>query len=179
MYTGDTGALSATVLYSDNSVGDDVRWVSSNRAAVLIDEEGRLTAVAKGESVITAQASNRKSAERAECIVTVADPLRGYALSVRRTALDNYVYIDIQPHDTGVMEIKIYAKSPSGEIYSPTINENNLYHFYTETGSWTVYASLTGENGIYEAHRPEDFVQIEIEDVSAGYVDALLAGLPV
>lgn len=73
----------------------------------------------------------------------------------------------------------LYAKAPSGEVHTPPIDENNLYHFYTEAGTWTIYAALRSSRGTYEASKPEDFVTIEVNDVSPTEMDALLAGLPV
>ena len=177
--TGDTGTLSATVLYSNNATGSEVHWVSSNNAVIQIDEMGQFTAIAEGNAIITAQASNLKSFEQAECAVTVHDPLQGYRISVQRTAVDNYIYIYVQPYNTDVSQIKIFAKAPSGQVFSPKIDANHLYHFYSETGTWTVYASLTSEKGVYEAQKPEDFVTIEITDISATDIEAHLSGLPV
>lgn len=179
MSTGDTGALSATVLYSDNTESSDVLWVSSNKAVVQVDENGQLTALAAGSATITAQAANRKSTEIAECIITVADPLKGYSISVQRTSVENYVYIYVQPEDDDITQVTLYARAPSGAVHTPTMGGKNLYHFYTETGPWTIYASLKSPYGTYEANRPEDFVTIEVNDVSPTEVDALLAGLPV
>lgn len=179
MSAGDAGRLSATVLYSDNSKGDDVLWVSSNEAVVQISEDGHITALSEGSSTITAQASNWKSTERAECVVTVVDPLKGYSISVERTVLDNYVYIYIRPKDDRVSKITLYAKAPSGMIYTPPIDDNSLYRFYSEAGTWTISASLESANSTYEAHMPEDYVTIDISDVSATALDAALAGLPV
>ena len=132
-----------------------------------------------GSATVTAQAANRKSSESAECIVTVADPLQGYSISVQRTALENYVYIHVQPKDDDVSQITLYALAPSGEVHTPKMGGANLYHFYTETGTWTVYAALESQRGTYEASKPEDFVTIEVNDVSPNEVDALLVGLPV
>jgi len=179
MNTGDVGALAATVLYSDNTEGSDVLWVSSNKDVVQVDENGRLSAMSAGSATVTAQAANRKSSESAECIVTVADPLQGYSISVQRTALENYVYIHVQPKDDDVSQIILYALAPSGEVHTPKMGGANLYHFYTETGTWTVYATLKSQRGTYEANKPEDFVTIEVNDVSPNEVDALLVGLPV
>ncbi len=179
MNTGDVGALSATVLYSDNTEGSEVLWVSSNKAVVSVDENGQLTAVSAGSATITAQAANRKSTQSAECIVTVMEPLKGYSISVRRTAVENYVYIYVRPEDDDVSQIILYAQAPSGEVYTPPIDENDLYRFYTETGIWTIYATLKSQRGTYEASKPEDFVTIEVNDISPTPKDALLAGLPV
>lgn len=178
MNTGDVGALSATVLYSDNTEGSEVLWVSSNKEVICVDENGQLTAVSAGSATITAQAANRKSTQNAECIVTVMDPLKGYSISVRRTAVENYVYIYVRPEDDDVSQIILYAQAPSGEVYTPPIDENDLYRFYTETGIWTIYATLKSQRGTYEASKPEDFVTIEVNDISPTLKDALLAGLP-
>lgn len=176
---GDTAALTATVLYSDNTSGHDVLWTSDNAAVVRVQADGQLFAVSNGTATITAQAAKNNSAERVTCQVTVMAPPSGYSISVSRTKLDNYVYVHVQPYDDTVTQIKLYAKSPSGQIYQPTLNRNELYHFYSEAGVWTVYAALDGEGGSYEATLPEDFVSFEINDISPTYTDALLAGLPV
>ena len=179
MSTGDVGTLAATVLYSDNTEGSDVLWVSSNKDVVQVDENGQLSAMSAGSATVTAQAANRKSSESADCVVTVVDPLKGYSISVQRTAVENYVYIYVHPEDDDITQITLYAQAPSGEVYTPSMDENNLYHFYTETGTWTIYATLKSQRGTYEASKPEDFVTIEVNDVSPNEMDALLAGLPV
>ena len=178
MNTGDVSALSATVLYSDNTEGSEVLWVSSNKEVIRVDENGNLTAMSAGSATITAQAANRKSTQSAECIVTVMDPLKGYSISLRRTAVENYVYIYVRPEDDDVSQIILYAQAPSGEVYTPPIDENDLYRFYKETGIWTIYATLKSQRGTYEASKPEDFVTIEVNDISPTLKDALLAGLP-
>lgn len=179
MNTGDVSILSATVLYSNNTEDSKVFWVSSNKAVAQVDENGQLTAISAGSTTITAQATNRKSTQSAECIVTVTDSLKGYSISVQRTAVENYIYIYVQPEDDDVSQIILYAQAPSGKIYTPAIDENDLYRFYAEEGIWTIYATLKGQRGIYEANKPEDFVTIEVNDVSPTERDALLAGLPV
>ena len=179
MIVGDVDTMSATVLYSDNTEGSEVLWVSNNKAVVQVDENGQLTAVSAGSATITAQAANQKSTESAECIVTVADPLKGYSISVQRTAVENYVYIYVRPEDDDITQVILYAKAPSGAVHTPTVGGKDLYRFYTETGIWTIYATLKSQRGTYEASKPEDFVTIEINDVSPTEMDALLAGLPV
>lgn len=179
MNTGDSGVISATVLYSNNTEGSEVYWVSNNKAVVQVNEIGQLTAVSAGSATITAQATNRKSIQNAECIVTVTDPLKGYSISVQRTTLENFVYIYIQPEDNDVSQIILYAQAPSGKVYTPDIDKNDLYWFYTETGTWTIFASVKSQHGTYEASKPEDFVAIEINDIRPTKADAQLAGLPV
>ena len=179
MRTGDTGALSAAILYDNNTAGSEVLWVSSNTAVVQVDEKCLLTALSAGSAVVSAQASNRKSTQSAECLITVNDPLKGYSISVQRTTVENYVYIFVQPEDDDISQITLYARAPSGKVYTPDVNGSDLYHFYTETGTWTVYAALKSPRGTYEANEPEDFVTIEVDDVSPNEMDALLAGLPI
>lgn len=177
--TGDVEALSATVLYSNNTESSEVHWASSNKAVAQVDDNGQITAVSAGSATITAQASNRKSTMSAECIITVTDPMNGYSISVQRTAVENYVYIYVQPEDGDVSQITIYAKAPSGVVHTPNIDRNNLYRIHTETGIWTIYAALKSQRGTYEASKPEDFVTIEVNDISPTDMDALSAGLPI
>lgn len=176
---GDSVTLSAVVLYENNKKEDKVLWVSSNASVVQIDENGLLTAISEGNAMVTAQASNRKSVERAECVVNVLGPLKGYTISVQRTTVENYIYIYVRPKDKNVSRSTLYAKSPSGKVFTPAIDDNDLYHFYTEAGTWTVYAELESEYGTYEANKDEDFVTVEINDVSPTAMDAFLAGLPI
>jgi len=179
MTTGDVETLTATVLYSNNAESSEVHWASSNKAIVQVNDNGQIIAVSAGSATVTAQASNRKSTMSAGCIITVTDPMNGYSISVQRTAVENYVYIYVQPKDDDVSQIIIYAKAPSGVVHTPNVGRNDLYHFYTETGTWTIYAALRSPRGTYEASKPEDFVTIEINDISPDDTDAFLAGLPV
>lgn len=175
--TGETTSLSATVLYSDNSSSHDVIWISGNPEVVQVDEEGHITALAKGSAEITAQASHHDLAEQAVCLITVTASLSGYVIDLERTELDNYVYIHVQPNEDTVTGIQLYARSPSGQILPITQDEQDLYHVYTEAGTWTVYAELTDGRNTYHAQKPEDFVEFEVSDISAGPMEAIQAGL--
>lgn len=176
---GETVLLDATVLYSNNNTSHDVVWVSSNEAVIQVDSSGQLIAEGTGTAVITAQAANRKTTGQASCSVTVTAGLTGYSISVERTVLDNFVYIRVQPNEDTVTEIQIYAKSPSGQLFQPALDPENLYHFYSQIGDWTVYAVLTGPDSIYKPQRLEDYVTFDIQDISATVLDAYRAGLPV
>lgn len=177
--TGDVHELSATVLYSNNTENNEVFWVSSNKAVAQVDKNGQVTALSAGSATITAQAANQKSAENAECFITVTDPLKGYSIFVQRTSVENYIYIYVQPKDDNISQITLYARAPSGKVYTPPLDKNDLYHFYSESGIWTIYATLKSQHGTYQASKPEDFVTIEVNDVSPTETDALLAGLPI
>lgn len=177
MNVADTQTLTATVLYSDNSIDNTVLWSSSNDAVATIDSNGVITALSDGTSTIIAQASRNNTVQISECIVTVKSPPSGYSISSRPSNIKSYYYIYVYPYDEDVTQIKLYAKSPSGEIFNPPIDENDLYHFYSESGTWTIYASLESEGGIYEANKPEDFLSLEITDISS-YEDIIQNLLP-
>ena len=177
MQVGDTASLGATVLYSNNTQGEEVFWSSSNEEVATVDAQGLVTGREEGSAVITAQASNRKGVEQDVCQVQVVNGPSGYTIQVERTSLDNYVYITVQPLDGDVTDVRLYATSPSGKEYTPDLDANDLYHFHEEAGLWTVYASVSNQNGTYEAQKPEDYVEILITDISPGPADALAAGL--
>lgn len=172
MSPGDTSRLTATVLYSDNSADNTVIWVSGNESVASVGADGVITARQDGTTVITAQASKNNITMLAECIVKVMSPPGGYSISVRRTGVDSYAYIYVEPYDDNVTKVQIYAKSPSGEIFAPNKDADDLYHFYSETGIWTIYASVENEAGKYEAHKAEDFVTIEVTELS-GMLDGI------
>lgn len=64
---GDTAQLSATVA-PENATFRILSWVSSNPAVATVDNEGRITAVAKGTAFVSATAHNGSSAV---CAVSV------------------------------------------------------------------------------------------------------------
>lgn len=173
----DTKTLNATVLYSDNTTDNNVIWSSSNQSVASIDSNGQIIALTEGSTTIIAQASKNNTTESAECVIVVRNPPSGYSISVRPSGMDSYYYIYVKPFDDDITKIQIYAESPSGEIFHPDIDENNLYHFYTETGTWTVYASVENKSGIYKAHKPEDFITIEVTSISSDPFSGLLQQL--
>ena len=177
MNVADTQTLIATVIYSDNSTDNDVLWSSSNEAVAIIDSNGIVTALSEGTSTIIAQATRNNTIQMSECIVTVKSPPSGYSISSRPSGMKSYYYIYVYPYDEDVTQIKLYAKSPSGEIFNPPIDENNLYHFYSECGTWTIYASLESEGGTYEANKPTDFLSLEITDISSNPLDDVFQNL--
>lgn len=177
MNVADTQTLIATVIYSDNSTDNDVFWSSSNEAVAIIDSNGIVTALSEGTSTIIAQATRNNTIQMSECIVTVKSPPSGYSISSRPSGMKSYYYIYVHPYDEDVAQIKLYAKSPSGEIFNPPIDENDLYHFYSECGTWTIYASLESEGGTYEANKPEDFITLEITDISSSPYEDVIRNL--
>lgn len=173
MNINDTHTLTATVLYSDNSASDSVLWSSSNNSIATVDQNGLVTALSDGNTTIIAQASKNNTTEIAECIITIKSPPSGYSISVHQLSIDSYAYIYVKPYDTDITNIQIYGKSPSGEIFAPNKDENDLYYFYTECGTWTIYAYIENDAGTYEACKPEDFVTIEVTNITDMLSDSL------
>ncbi len=173
MNIDETNTITATVLYSNNSTDNKVIWISSNNSIATVDQNGVVTALADGNTVITAQASKNNSTEIAECTITVKSPPNGYSISVQQLSDDSYAYVYVTPYDNDITKIQIYGKSPSGEVFAPNKAENDLYHFYSECGTWTIYASVENDAGIYEACKPEDFVTIEVTNTTNILGDSL------
>jgi len=166
MNVNDTYSLTATVLYSNNSTDNKVLWSSSNKSIATIDQNGVVTALADGSTIITVQASKNNSTEIAECVIIVESPPSGYSISVHQLSEDSYAYVYVTPYDKDITKIQIYGRAPSGEVFTPSKDENDLYHFYSECGTWTIYASVENDAGIYEACKPEDFVTIEVTNAT-------------
>ena len=166
MNIDETHSLIATVLYSNNSISNDVLWSSSNNSIATVDQNGLVTALSDGNATIIVQASKNNSTEIAECTVSIKSPPSGYSISVHQLNEDSYAYVYVKPYDTDITNIQVYGKSPSGEIFTPNKDENDLYHFYSECGTWTIYASIENAAGKYEAQKPEDFVTIEVTNTT-------------
>lgn len=176
MSTGDNRALAATVIYSDNSMHDSVVWTSSNQSVATINSNGQITALAEGTTTIIAQATKNNTTASAECTVTVKNPPSGYSISVRQISAGScYAYVYVKPYDDNVTKLQIYGKSPSGRVFTPDTDKYDLYHFYAEYGIWTIYASLENEAGIYEAHKPEDFVTIEVTNIPSNLLNDIFS----
>lgn len=173
MNINETHALTATVLYSNNTIDNNVFWNSSNDAIATIDQNGIITALDTGSVTIIAQASKNNTTEIAECTIIINSPPTGYSISVHQLSEDSYAYVYVKPYDNNITNIQIYGKSPSGEIFSPNKDVNDLYHFYSECGTWTIYASVENEFGIYEACKPDDFVTIEVTNTTDILDDSL------
>lgn len=74
--TGETASLIATVL-PEKALIKDVAWLSSNPDVATVDANGVVTAVGKGEAVITVRAVSPFNAT-ASCAVTVGTSAATY-----------------------------------------------------------------------------------------------------
>lgn len=75
---GDVATLTATVA-PQNASDKNVTWTSSNPQTATVDAAGKVTAVAKGTAVITAQAGGKT----ASCVVTVKIPASKVKLNTK------------------------------------------------------------------------------------------------
>ncbi|HFU0228937.1 TPA: Ig-like domain-containing protein [Vibrio parahaemolyticus] len=73
---GNSGLLTATVLYSDDSTvssSDVVTWSSSDESKLTIDDEGNYTALAAGDVVITATSTENNAISDNAAITVIVD----------------------------------------------------------------------------------------------------------
>lgn len=131
MNVNDSQTLTATVLYSNNSISDKVIWTSSNESVATIDKNGIVYALAKGTTIITAQASRNNTTETVECEITVQAPPSGYSISVQQTEIDSYAYIYVTPYEDDITNIQIYGKSPP-EKYLLLIKTKKIYTIFIQ-----------------------------------------------
>ena len=164
---GDTASLLATVTYSDNTTDNSVIWISSNPSVAEVDSDGNITAMSVGTTTITAQASKNNDAKDESCTVTVINPPSeptGYSirLSTDQAIINETFKVYVTPYEEDITGIQIYTISPSGLLDDFPLSDDGKYCVYTETGIWTIYASVENEAGVYMAQKPEDYVTIEI-----------------
>lgn len=80
LYVGETLNLTATVS-PENSTYKTVEWTSSDKSVATVDAEGKVNAIGKGTTTITAKADGKE----ATCKLTVLAPVKG--VSISKTAL--------------------------------------------------------------------------------------------
>lgn len=71
LFKGEQGTLTVTIT-PDDATNKDIVWSSSNTDVAMVDDTGKVTAVAEGEAVITATAADDNT-RKATCSVTVTD----------------------------------------------------------------------------------------------------------
>ena len=180
MVVGDKKALEARVIYSDNTdtTSNCVDWWSSNSSVADVDSNGNITAISVGTTNIIAQASKDNMAKSETCVVTVSDPPRkptGYSiwLSARQATIGEVFKVYVSPYEDDITKIRLYTISPSGLLEDFILSDDGKYHIDTETGIWTIYASVENEEGVYKAQKPEDYVTIEILSIENKFSDIM------
>lgn len=180
---GDRKTLTAVVLYSDNSIGKEVIWSSSNPKVASVDSDGTITAHSAGTAEITAQASKNNVAKFGTCQIEVADPVTtptGYSI---RLSTDHamigetfIVYVTPDGEKDSTAQIQLYTISPSGEEDNFPLSQTGKYCIDTEVGVWTIYASVTNDAGTYYAQEEDDYVTIKIVSIEDA-IGNLLGGM--
>ena len=100
LYVGDTETLTPTIT-PDNATNKDVTWTSSDSTVATVDQNGLVTALARGTAVITATTAD--GGKTASCTVTVSRYSSGGGSSSSSTSLSDRAIDDIQdarPGDT-------------------------------------------------------------------------------
>ena len=127
-YTEDTVTLIAITSYSNKKV----IWKSSNPNIVTVTPDGLVTAISKGEAIITASVQNRK--QTATCSVTVADYREKWVGNWDLTVKESEGNGGVIRRDT----IYYLGKIILGSVY------NELIINYKEHTSMTVKVSKSG-----------------------------------
>lgn len=160
----ETAELNATVLLSNNKTYNKIVWSSNNPDVVSVDKFGKITAHKKGTAEITAQASRFGKSAADVCTVNVNTAPTGYSilLSTNEALTTEIVkvYVTTFPEDK-VTNITIYAIAPSGEEFIRKLSDSG-YYFYTETGTWKIYAMIENEEGNYIGTKPEEIAYLEV-----------------
>ena len=120
---GTTGQISY-VISPETATDKTVKWSSSNDKIASVDENGLVTAVKKGNAVITA--STNSGNKKATCKITVAGPTE---ISIKKVkiVLDKKSYDWSQEGVTPVFTVTYKGKELPPEEYSVSyLNESNM-----------------------------------------------------
>ncbi len=160
----DTEELNATVLLSNNKTYSKVIWSSNNPDIVSVDKFGKITAHKKGTAEITAQTSRFGKSAAAVCVINVNTAPTGYSILLSTdealTTEIVKVYVTTLPEDN-VTNITIYAIAPSGEEFIRKLSDSGFY-FYTETGTWKIYAMIENSEGSYVGTKADEIAYLEV-----------------
>ncbi len=129
---GEVKKLSAAVLPAD-AYNQTITWNSSNKKAALVDQTGKVTAVADGTTEITAQAADGE--QKAVCQVSVQIPQTGAGGEV---VSGSYTYSADFIKDSSSCKTVIYRQKKggnrtklaqiSGEAYIKLVYAGKLYY---------------------------------------------------
>ena len=156
MIKGTDQTLTATIDPPDTTDEKTIAWGSTNPAVATVDSFGKITAVARGMTVISAQVGSHV----AECTVTVTVPATGITLNKSNTTIvkgtDETLKVTIFPEDTTNIEVgwtstdesvatvdgtgKVTAVSVGSTIITATSHDGG----YTAQCNVTVVIPVTG-----------------------------------
>ena len=151
LYVGDTETLTATVA-PDNATNKAVTWTSSDSAVATVDQNGVVTALARGTAVITATAADGRGAS-ASCTVTVSSYLppanpnyritveatQGGTVTADPTAAKAGTTVTLTPvPDRGYQVGTVAVTDRFGEPVAVTEQAGGTYTFVMPNGQVTV-----------------------------------------
>lgn len=178
------GSEKLTVSYSpaDATVGEKVVWRSDNEAAVTVDGNGVVKAVATGTAKITASIGNIE----ASCSVTAGVLLESLEMSQAELTLEENeiqsLSVNCYPENTTVDQTAVIWKSSDESIV--TVDENGRVNG-VGVGTATITALLAGQQAICnvtvtEGHKwiytiPEtEFAKVQVGDLfSIGFARSI------
>ena len=139
LYVGDTETLTATVA-PDNATDKDVTWTSSDSAVATVDQNGLVTALARGTAVITATTAD--GGKTASCTVTVSRYSSGGGSSSSSTSLSDRAIDDIQdarPGDTVEITLRPGRTTLEREVFEELAGQDITLEIDAGDGVlWTV-----------------------------------------
>ena len=141
MSPGQTVQLNATVQPADASVS----WSSSRTEVATVNQEGKVTAVALGETVITASAGEKS----AECLVKVEEEVAITGISLNETSLT------LKEGETFQLKATILPETATPKTIEwissipavATVDENGLVTAVRKGGPANIWAVIRGGNG--------------------------------
>ena len=140
LYVGDTETLTATVA-PDNATNKAVTWTSSDSTVATVDQNGVVTALARGTAVITATAADGSGAN-ATCTVTVSRYSSGGGSSSSSTSLSDRAIDDIQdarPGDTVEITLRPGRTTLEREVFEELAGQDITLEIDAGDGVlWTV-----------------------------------------
>ena len=138
--TPNTLALTAKVA-PDNATNKAVTWTSSDSAVATVDQNGVVTALARGTAVITATAADGSGAN-ATCTVTVSRYSSGGGSSSSSTSLSDRAIDDIQdarPGDTVEITLRPGRTTLEREVFEELAGQDITLEIDAGDGVlWTV-----------------------------------------
>ena len=113
---GQTGQLTATVEPGD-ATDKTVTWTSSDETVATVDQEGKVTAVAEGEAVITAKAGEKEATCK---VIVMAD-----VVAVTSIALDAQL-LTLEPGQSEVITATVKPDNATDKTVTWTSSDNSI-----------------------------------------------------
>ena len=143
---GKTATLKTTKIYPNNATNKGITWSSSDEKIATVDEKGKVKAIKKGNVTITATAKDGSNT-KANCIVTIVQPVTGITMSPKKVTLTEGKYKTLKaiiaPSNASNKNIK--WESSNSKV--ATVNQNGKVKAIKE-GKATITATAKDGSGI-------------------------------